>query len=273
MKRTVHDKWKVAAALLLSIVLTACVTSPSTAQSKDRLAKAQAMFAQRCQSAGEKIHRTVSNVDGIMLLKIRPHDTNYDDQFLMSDPYGKDLSGDGYIKSFLRGNYWINFGGGGAERVRGFRYVDAIDSRDGLRYRYVGHIDEPWENDKSYLKGYLRFSMTRSPVEGEGARYGVTYDDISTQEDREYWIAGSSLKIIDMKTNEVIAERIGYMMDFQQGGRENNRSPWLFAADHACPSFSEKNPVNSRVPSFTLQLRQADRFVEKVLQPKLDEVK
>ena len=78
----------------------------------------------------------------------------------------------------------------------------------------------------------------------------------------ENWIAGSSLKVIDLKTNEVIAERIGYMYDWAQGSREGFRSPWLMAADNACPAFGR-----SDVKATTAQIGQTVRFVEKVLHP------
>lgn len=96
----------------------------------------------------------------------------------------------------------------------------------------------------------------------------MTWDDISTREEREYWIAGSSLKVIDLQTNQVIAERIGYMVDWAQGSRAGERSPWLFAADTACPSFFS----NPSKPNFdhasTAQLGQTRRFVFRVLKPK-----
>jgi hypothetical protein len=64
------------------------------------------------------------------------------------------------------------------------------------------------------------FVLDKVPRSRPHPRYGVTYDDISTREERDYWIAGSSLKVIDLQTNEVMAERIGYMMDRGQGDTE-----------------------------------------------------
>ena len=95
-------------------------------------------------------------------------------------------------------------------------------------------------------------------------RHGVTYDDISTREERDYWIAGSSLKVIDLKTNEVMAERIGYMMDRGQGNTSGGRAPWLLAADHACPAF----PAGPG--GHTYQTDQTHDFVVKALKPKLE---
>jgi hypothetical protein len=219
--------------------------------------------------AGQKISRTVKDVEGIFLLKLRPNSINYGDQFALDDPYGSDLLGDGYIKSFLRGNYQTNFQG----RVQdeppriGYLFVDAVDPTSGLRIRYTGHSEEPWLTDKKYLKGYIRFVLDRAPTTAAPPRYGVTYDDISTKEERELWIAGSSLKVIDLHTNEVIAERVGYMLDRSQGSLDGGRSPWLFAADEACPKFV-KYGSNVSAPAFASQPRQTDDFVEKVLIPK-----
>ena len=99
-------------------------------------------------------------------------------------------------------------------------------------------------------------------------RYGVTWDDISTREEREYWIAGSSLKVIDLQTNKLIAERVGYMVDWAQGSKAGNRSPWLFAADTACPSFRFIPNAPRVSPDSHWQIGQTYRFVSKVLKPK-----
>jgi hypothetical protein len=47
----------VLAALLLTCTLSACGSLGQAAEAKERLSKAQAMFAERCKTAGEKIHR------------------------------------------------------------------------------------------------------------------------------------------------------------------------------------------------------------------------
>ncbi|MBL0075978.1 MAG: hypothetical protein IPP41_08655 [Rhodocyclaceae bacterium] len=186
-------------ALVVSICICACSSSggstPMVDAKPQRLQTAEAMFQERCKKSGEFIYRTAENVEGIFLLKVRPSEINYDDQFAMSDPYGLDSGGDTYIKIFFAMFYktptplpqgWI-------PRL-GYRYVDVIDPKDGKRYRYTGHIDEPWRYDSSYSKSYKRFVLDRETASGQPPRYGITYDDISTREEREYWIAGSSLQ-------------------------------------------------------------------------------
>ena len=261
--------------LLLIGLLTACsghlAETSNSRDPKARLARAEAIFQERCKTAGEKIYRTAEDVEGVFLMKIRPSGVNYDDQFALTDPYGDDFGGDAYIRMFLRGSFFVSYGTGapipGAPAFpKGYSYVDAIDPADGRRYRYTGRIDEPWRYDSSYSKSYKRFVLDRFSAPSPPPRYGVTYEDISTREEREYWIAGSSLKVIDLKTNEVIAERIGYMMDRGQGNTSGGRSPWLFAADHACPSF-QRNPLRPPGHGAETQRRQTLYFAEKIIQP------
>jgi hypothetical protein len=118
------------------------------------------------------------------------------------------------------------------------------------------------KRDPGYDLNIYQFVVDKTPTEGPPPRYGVTYDDISTHEEREYWIAGSSLKVIDLQSNEVIAERVGYMMDRAQGSEAGGRSPWLLAANTACPKFADRHGASAQ-PYQTLD------FVEAVLKPSL----
>ena len=271
---------------LLPFLLVGGIASESLAQGtqgredpKARLAKAQAMFAERCKKSSEFIHRTAENVEGILLIKIRSNGMNYGNQYRMDDPYGSDHSGDAYIRSFLRGKY----ANSRPEKPTGqtpprnaYRYVEAHDPKDGKQYRYTGSmkvvgrkdvnakgVQMALERNPNYDLNIYDFVLDKVPAPGPAPRNGVTYEDISTREERDYWIAGSSLKVIDQQTNEVMAERIGYMMDRGQGNTSSGRSPWLLAADNACP-------LHSRTHGATAQINQTEKFVEKVLQPILE---
>lgn len=257
--------------VLICGLLTACSALSRSGQLSERQITARMMWQERCTQSGEFIKKTITNVEGVFLLKLRPDDSDFESQFKMNDPYGRDLGGKGYIESFVRGS----FQGGRTDHAAqqgesprmGYLFVDATDPSDGKRYRYTGRIEEPWQTDKSYLKGYLRFVMDRQPAPAVSPRYGVTFEDISTHQEREYWIAGSSLKVIDLQTGEVIAERIGYMYDWAQGSRAGFRSPWLFAADNACPAFRGSKDPKNRAPAASTQPYQTLDFVEKVLRP------
>lgn len=225
---------------------------------------ADAQFQMRCKSAGVKIYRTVDNVEGLLLMKLRPKWNPYDQNQI--DPYGDDYgnfsgNADGYIESFLRGNDEKGTPVADPQKALypGYRYVDVIEA-DGKRYRYTGYMDEIWKRDPNYLKGVSSFVLKRTIAKGPAPRYGITYDDITTPEERKVWIAGSSLKVIDLKTNEVIAERIGYMIDRGMGATGGGRSPWQHAAKWACPKFP-----GTEHPEQTLQTR---HFAEQVLKIK-----
>ena len=260
--------------LLLIGLLTACsghlAETSNSRDPKARLARAEAIFQERCKTAGEKIYRTAEDVEGVFLMKIRPSGVNYGDQFKLDDPYGHDSTGNEYIKSFLYGRNSSGYLTQPDKEIRrGYRYVEAIDPADGRRYRYTGSVREVEERLSGLSGGgtvrITKFALDKTPAQGSQPRYGVTYDDISTREEREYWIAGSSLKVIDLKTNEVMAERIGYMMDRGQGNSSGGRSPWLFAANDACPSFRQGSSKN---PGAFYQIEQTRNFVEKVLHTK-----
>jgi len=269
--------------VFLSALAVGCSTQgtaqPSVELQRSRALVAEAMFQDRCKTAGEKIHKTVENVEGFFLMKVRPKEINFDNQFAMDDPYGRDFGGDAYFGSFLRGRYQFESKDipVGAPPRLGYRYVEAIDPQDGRRYRYTGEIKDVTRISSVMMGGDGKttfktrdFVLDRVLASGPTPRYGVTYNDISTREEREYWIAGSSLKVIDLQTNEIIAERVGYMMDWAQGSRAGGRSPWLFAADTACPDFyrNYKNLVRTgRSNGSGGQPNQTLDFVEKVLKP------
>lgn len=257
--------------LALCLALGSCSTGSGSRAANERLDKAKALFAERCKSSGEKIYKTVEDVEGVLLMKVRPEKPNLDNQYLLDDPYGHDLGGRGYIASFLRGHYQANNKGispNAPSRV-GYQYVETEDPQSGQRYRYTGRLEEPWLTDKNYLKGYIRYAIDIVKSDGSPPRYGTTYEDISTREDRDYWIAGSSLRVVDLRTGELVAERIGYMVDWAQGSRAGGRSPWLYAANNACPSFYRNTDAKPAGNASTMQFGQALEFVEKSLKPKI----
>jgi hypothetical protein len=256
---------KACVAIALLQLITAC---DARAPVVSEMAKqAEALFKLHCTRAGETIKRTVNDVEGIALLKGRPGNINFSDQYVMDDPYGSDLGGDAYIESFLKAKHEMyrryaallkEPPAPNPNELIGYGYVDMVDPVGGDRTRYTAYVSQPGKTDPRYLIRDIRVVLEKSPVTGASPRYGVTYEDISTHEDRMVWIAGSSLKVIDLQTNEVIAERIGYMIDRGQGSTSGGRSPWLLAASNACPAFPGLH---------AFQRNQTARFVEKVLFP------
>lgn len=241
--------------------------------------KAMAHFAERCKGAGEFIHRTVDGVDGLFVGKIPVHRYDQANQYA-PDVYNRDLTGDDYIRSFLMGR---NADGAGIWAghidpgnplkdsdgrmvpdvvVRpGYRWIEGIDPKDGQRYRYAGEFEL-----LSGAKTAVDMIVKRHPP-GDPPRYAIEKIDISTPADRALWVAGGALRVIDLETNEIVAERIGFMVDRAQGSTAGARSPWNAAVVNACPPFpiDRKFQGGNAIPSF-----QARFFVERVLKIKGD---
>ena len=191
---------------------------------KQRYAKAKALFDERCKTAGEKIYRTVEGVEGVLLIKVRPDKINFSDQYAMDDPYGRDVGGDGYIRSFLRVTNGEDLNPRvAAGRKDGFKIVEALDTKDNRLYQYSGVI-------KSVLGRDPNFEFEKTPQLKRTTRFGVDYEDISTPTDRENWIAGGVIKVIDLETTEVVAERRGYIFDAGLGNTSGGRGPWEAAS-------------------------------------------
>ena len=222
-------------------------------EAKARLDRAMAQFEMRCKGAGEKINRTIEGVDGIVWMKWRPKEVNDGDQFKLNDPYGHDCYGDECIKRLLRVTKGAELNPEEAKQyAMGYRFVETIDPNDGKAYRYVGVMklrsiwtEEAIARQKSRTgKGVEpsdhAFTLEREPIDRQTSRYGVTWDDISTPEDRKQWVAGSSLRVVDLQTNEVIAERVGYLIDKGLGSQAGFRAPWPIARGWACPIINSE---------------------------------
>lgn len=210
---------------------------------KQRYETGKAIFAERCKNAGEKIYKTVDDVEGVMLLKVRVPTPNR--ETLMKNPMwaaaaaAKEFTDLEYIASFLnyRSRIYSN---------KTYHHIDVLQSNQSI-IRYEGtwnYIDKP-------------FQETLNPK--NPARYAITFEDDVNLEDRKYWVAGTTIKIIDLKTNEILGERTIYAFEHGQGSLANARMPWLRA--EICP----EKPKNYSWDYFYTFL-----FVHKVLKPKWD---
>lgn len=265
-------------ALLGVALLVACGNAPATREflsaEQERRNRGVAMWKAHCAKSGIFIHKTIENIEGIYLINVRTRlnlGESPQDQFALDDPYGHDSVGENYILNFLYGFYYRSAESkpripGAPPRV-GYRYVEAIDPNDGRLYRFTGRLEKSKGEEGRDPGAKVHMRLERTPIDKPSARFGVKFEDISNQEDRNYWIAGSSLKVLDLESGEVIAERIGYMVDWAQGSRAGNRSPWLFAADTACPDF-HRNPNSPIRNGAAAQMGQTLDFVEQVLKPK-----
>ena len=191
---------------------------------------AKARFDQLCQNAGEKIYRTADNVDGILLLKVRGDDEKYQDSFY--NPLKDQMWEDAAIESEAAGENYI-------ERflprlsMAPYDFADVIQ-KDGSVIRYsMRRKEHSWIMDKQ-------------PNPHSRARYAVTYENDISWENRKHWIAGTTIKIIDTKTNELMAEKTMYAFVPELGYSkfEQNPNPW--GRGMRCPdenSYEQKTVI------------------------------
>ena len=175
---------------------------------------AWAHFRSLCeQKAGAKIHKTFSGVKTVRILKPLPpaDDHALSDQFWLGDPYSNatPTSRRGLHAALKLASHTLptSFGTQG----RGYDFVEFPSSMAFVRLSYRGgatqHVEEP--------------------VEKALSRFGIAWEDISTKEDRERWVAGSRLSIVDTTDGSLVAERIGFLIEPGFGSRKSSRTPWL----------------------------------------------
>ena len=202
------------------------------AEWRKRYDPAKARFDQLCQNAGEKIYRTADNVDGILLLKVRGDDEKYQnysynprkDQMWEDAAVESEFDREAYIEEFL---LWAT------SSFPRYAYIDVVQKDSSIiRYSTRGE-DRNWAMDKQ-------------PNPHPRARYAVTYENDISWENRKHWIAGTTIKIIDTQTNELMAEKTMYAFVPELGYSkfEQNPNPW--GRGMRCPdenSYEQKTVI------------------------------
>jgi hypothetical protein len=265
------------ALLALTLSLAACNNEQANAQAAQqeahaqKLAKAKAIFAERCKTAGVVIKRTVKDVEGIELTKIRPKlefaDRRYFDPMFEGAAMAGEYESDRYVWHFLASEFRnLNTPDargqlnpprsklGPSERppTQGYRFVEFFDEVSGKRQRCT-RTDEP--NPKAFED-----LMRCEPAETSITRYALDYEDLVDPADRAYWVAGTKLRVIDKQSSEVIAELTRFVIDRGFGESSTGRWPWSHAnsrASQRCPS-DPSQPLHS----------DSRYFVDTVLIPK-----
>lgn len=240
-----------------------------------QVSKAAARFKELCKGAGSKIFRTVDDVEGVMLLKVRPKLKFKDhlDPMLPGAAMAGERSGDEYIGTFLgregddigRGRPGGRGGIAIVEKPTGprYRYVDVVDMRDGVRYRYTATVKlVQFMGSDAKPNSSMQAVVERRPTTEPAPRYAVDYEDVINPEDRKLWIAGTIIRVIDQLTGDVLGEHSIYAWDAGMGTSNGTRAPWEYASGHGsmhCPK------VDGAVDSRTRY------FVDQVLVPKKGE--
>ena len=95
--------------------------------------------------------------------------------------------------------------------------------------------------------------LQESVAVGPSPRYGVTFEDLGIPEERYLGVAGSKVRVIDLRTQEVLGELVRYV--WSPGGPSSaNPTPWLTA--YSCPDQAIGANAVTR------------KFVDQILVPK-----
>lgn len=272
-------------ALLATWLLPAHAYDPNNrAEYLAKIKKAEAYYKEKCEKvAGIKIYKTVPEVEGVLLMKVRPNRTDRE----LADPmwpgaaFGREAEGNSYINSFLGYEHspaadgkpvWPQRRGYINTDKRpgslpGYRWVEVIDPKDGQRYRFSGSVKPSGkknpqaykaelENDPHYDLNIYRWSLDKVPSPSKTQpRYAVTFEDHVIPEERALWVASSTVKVLDLQTNEVLGEMTRYAMSYIHAPRHS--MPWLNYS--VCPATGGDAHANTR------------QFVDQILIPKKED--
>lgn len=247
-------------------------SAPAEMTPLQRAEAGQALWEEKCRTvAGEKIYKTVPDVEGLVLLKVRPkagdrewadpnwpgaafareaRDVRYIESFLGYE-HSSDPAGEAPVSPSFRGYVNTDYLPNNPSNLPGYRYVDVIDSEDKQRYRYI-LVHKPRSTSKI---GWIDTLLEKSPAPDPAPRYGVTFEDHVVPEERALGVASSTVRVIDLETDEVLGEMLRYA--WSTPASRANPSPWLAA--HRCPEHGVGTGSATR------------KFVDQVLIPKKEQ--
>ena len=192
--------------------------------------EAWAYFKKLCaEKSGEKIYKTFTGVKSVLVVKPLPPATEKDlyDQFWYGDPYSDSTPWKKRATHSAGKLVYPDAPVSMGKRGKGFQFVESyLAAAAGKEKQLV----------KIYYEAGVRDYRTESIAEPV-SRFGLTWEDISTPDDRKYWVAASRLRAIDLTNNSVVAERIGYFIEAGFGSTAGQRRPWLASKgpNSTCP--------------------------------------
>jgi len=240
---------------------------------KKKYPPAKALFDKLCTEAHGYIYKTAENVEGILLLDIRKGDIKKDnyDPYWPDAAFAKDDLNDYYIRSFLDRsfNHFIWWENGIAikrkslpNKLVGYAYVDVKEGEVFMRYKY----DKEYKNGEKLFTNSLK--KERSPQ--NLSRYAVAFVNDTNPEYRKHWIAGTTVTIIDTWTQEIMAQKTWYALQYGLGTNIGDGASSWSKNGIICPKLeftqqSESNPYDLITVKYNDYI--TARFVNQILQP------
>jgi hypothetical protein len=178
-------------------------------------------FDHLCRTeAGEFIFKTVKNVEGLMILRLRTFATDemLMDRRAMEDPFGHE-----------------NWEATEPEKIfvnpKGYKYVEKPVGGGSDKVNRFSGYSARWEGN-TMVKTPMQVEIAETPL----SSYGFTWRGITREKDRELGIAGGELIVLDLKTKEVLAVRRGYI---RSGNVKAHRTGIWWLTGQVCPKSRE----------------------------------
>lgn len=189
----------------------------------------QEYFDHLCKSeAGEFIYKTVTNIQGLLQLRLRENPTDYELEHLyaIEDPYGHSVGVRDHPEE-----YFIQ------PAIGKYQFLElplskSAKTKEGMSYRrFYRNEKASLERDyQTVVNGkFVRvpYVVAEEEVSSHQSRYGYTWRGIPRPLDREFGIAGAELIVLDLQTNEVLAVRRGFV---RSGHMRNMTGIWWLTA-------------------------------------------
>lgn len=188
-------------------------------------------FDHLCKNeAGEFIYRTVENVEGLYMMRLRESAKNdylLEHLYAMEDPYGlavgvRDSPQDYFVQPVI-----------GKYQYLEIPLLQISKAEWGGPYRryYRDENAYPGSQFPTAINGHfirVPYIVAMTDIPKTKSRYGYTWRGISRPHDRELGIAGGELIVLDLQTNEVL----GVRRSFVRSGfvRNNLTGVWWLTA-------------------------------------------
>lgn len=251
-------------------------------------APGRALYEQKCRNeAGEKIYRRVENVEGILLLKVRPKawDPQWSDPLWPGAAFALESTANEYIATFLGYEHAVGNADGSPGAITplrrgyitpdrrpggrpGYRYVDVVDEGDKKLSRYSGSVKIVGRQDTTALGVQMalkkdpnhdlniyRWTLDKAVSPVPPARYGVTFEDHVVDRERALGIASSTVKVLDLQTGEVLGE----MTRFAWVPNASRKMATMWINAYKCPGHAVGSNAATR------------KFVDQVLIPSAED--
>ena len=190
-------------------------------------------FDHLCKTeAGEFIYKTVENVEGLYMMRPRKRATDYELEhlYVLEDPYGHTTD-----ESYLVQDTYVQPATGRYQFLEvPLPKASSADEQYRRYYRDANaHPGRKYQTAINRQGVFVPYIVAESTVADIKSRYGYTWRGMNRPHDRGLGIAGGELIVLDLKTNEVLAVRRGYM---RTGFVRNNLTGIWWLTGPSCPN-------------------------------------